>query len=224
MKRITWWPQAFLGLTFNWGALMGWAAVRDEVAWPAVLLYAAGFFWTLSYDTIYAHQDKEDDTLIGVKSTALKLGPETKNMAAVVRPRDAGAADRRAAPQAGMGWLYYVAVLGVAVHLKWQEFDVDLDDPEGLPRPSSAATASSAGSCWPASCSGASGRDAGSCCRSHRLHPGPDRDRRAAAGAGDQAASRDRDHADLGSDRGDADTDEPAAARTGPSPGPAARR
>ena len=129
MKRITWWPQAFLGLTFNWGALMGWAAVRDEVAWPAVLLYAAGFFWTLSYDTIYAHQDKEDDTLIGVKSTALKLGPETKkwllwfDLAMLALLIAAGA-------QAGMGWLYYVAVLGVAVHLKWQEFDVDLDDPK----------------------------------------------------------------------------------------------
>jgi 4-hydroxybenzoate polyprenyltransferase len=129
MKRITWWPQAFLGLTFNWGALMGWAAVRDEVAWPAVLLYAAGFFWTLSYDTIYAHQDKEDDILIGVKSTALKLGAATKkwllwfDLAMLVLLISAGTA-------AEMGWLYYVAVLAVAAHLKWQEFDVDLDNPE----------------------------------------------------------------------------------------------
>ncbi len=94
-----------------------------------MLLYAAGFFWTLSYDTIYAHQDKEDDTLIGVKSTALKLGPATKkwllwfDLAMLALLIAAGA-------QAGMGWLYYVAVLGVAVHLKWQEFDVDLDDPK----------------------------------------------------------------------------------------------
>jgi 4-hydroxybenzoate polyprenyltransferase len=74
MKRITWWPQAFLGLTFNWGALMGWAAQKNSLAVPALLLYMAGFFWTLAYDTIYAHQDKEDDARIGIKSTALFLG------------------------------------------------------------------------------------------------------------------------------------------------------
>jgi 4-hydroxybenzoate polyprenyltransferase len=129
MKRITWWPQAFLGLTFNWGALMGWAAVRNEVAWPAVLLYAAGFFWTLSYDTIYAHQDKEDDTLIGVKSTALKLGKDTKawllgfDAAMLVLLVAAGA-------EAGMAWIYYLGVLGVSLHLKWQLSEVDLDDPK----------------------------------------------------------------------------------------------
>jgi len=77
-KRITHWPQAFLGLTFNWGALMGWAAVTDTLEWPAFLLYGAGLFWTLGYDTIYAHQDKEDDLLIGVRSSALKLGARTK--------------------------------------------------------------------------------------------------------------------------------------------------
>ncbi len=74
MKRVTYWPQAFLGLTFNWGALMGWAAVADGVALPAILLYAGGFFWTLGYDTIYAYQDRDDDALIGVKSAALRLG------------------------------------------------------------------------------------------------------------------------------------------------------
>jgi 4-hydroxybenzoate polyprenyltransferase len=129
MKRITWWPQAFLGLTFNWGALMGWAAMRDQLAWPAILLYAAGFFWTLSYDTIYAHQDKEDDTLIGVKSTALKLGKDTKawllgfDAAMLVLLVIAGA-------NAGIGWIYYLAVLAVAVHLKWQQANVDLDNPQ----------------------------------------------------------------------------------------------
>ncbi len=78
MKRITWWPQAFLGLTFNWGALLGWAAVRGELDWPALALYAGGIAWTLGYDTIYAHQDKEDDARIGVKSTALRLGDRSK--------------------------------------------------------------------------------------------------------------------------------------------------
>lgn len=74
MKRVTWWPQLFLGFTFNWGALMGWAVVDDTLAAPAFLLYAGGVFWTLAYDTIYAHQDKNDDALIGIKSTALLFG------------------------------------------------------------------------------------------------------------------------------------------------------
>ena len=67
MKRITYWPQLFLGFTFNWGAILGWAAVRDSVQWPALLLYMAGICWTLGYDTIYAHQDKEDDLRIAVR-------------------------------------------------------------------------------------------------------------------------------------------------------------
>ncbi|WP_044559772.1 4-hydroxybenzoate octaprenyltransferase [Azospirillum sp. B4] len=78
MKRITWWPQAFLGLTFNWGALLGWVAVTGALAWPPVLLYAGGILWTLGYDTIYAHQDREDDVKVGVKSTALRLGAASK--------------------------------------------------------------------------------------------------------------------------------------------------
>ena len=73
-KRFTWWPQAFLGIAFNWGALVGWAAHTGSLGWPAVLLWAAGLVWTLFYDTIYAHQDKEDDALIGVKSTARLFG------------------------------------------------------------------------------------------------------------------------------------------------------
>jgi len=74
MKRFTWWPQAWLGLTFNWGALLGYAAATGTLGWPAILLYASGFFWTLGYDTIYAVQDMEDDALVGVKSSALRLG------------------------------------------------------------------------------------------------------------------------------------------------------
>jgi 4-hydroxybenzoate polyprenyltransferase len=70
MKRITWWPQAFLGLTFNFGALMGWAAATGDLPWQAWAIYAAGCFWTLGYDTIYALQDRDDDALIGIKSTA----------------------------------------------------------------------------------------------------------------------------------------------------------
>lgn len=73
MKRITYWPQAFLGLTFNWGVLVGWTAVAGELGWPALLLYAAGVFWTLGYDSIYAFQDIRDDRTVGVKSSALKI-------------------------------------------------------------------------------------------------------------------------------------------------------
>lgn len=78
MKRITWWPQAFLGLTFNFGTLMGAAAITGTLTAPTILLYLAGIFWTLGYDTIYAHQDKEDDALAGIKSTALKFGVYSK--------------------------------------------------------------------------------------------------------------------------------------------------
>ncbi|MDO9244900.1 MAG: 4-hydroxybenzoate octaprenyltransferase [Phenylobacterium sp.] len=97
MKRITWWPQAWLGLTFNWGALLGYAAVTGRVDWPAILLYAAGVFWTLGYDTIYAVQDLEDDALAGVKSSALRLGD--------------------AAPKAVLG--FYVTAFVLALAAAW---------------------------------------------------------------------------------------------------------
>jgi len=76
-KRFTWWPQAFLGLAFNWGALLAWTAHTGALHWPAVILYGAGIAWTLFYDTIYAHQDTEDDAMIGVKSTARLFGDES---------------------------------------------------------------------------------------------------------------------------------------------------
>jgi 4-hydroxybenzoate polyprenyltransferase len=82
MKRITWWPQLFLGLTFNWGALLGWSAVRGNIELPAVALYLAGICWTLAYDTIYAHQDKRDDAIAGIKSTALLLGDQSRGWVA----------------------------------------------------------------------------------------------------------------------------------------------
>ena len=76
-KRFTWWPQVFLGLAFNWGALLAWTAHTGRLEAPAVVLYLAGIAWTLFYDTIYAHQDTEDDALIGVKSTARLFGENT---------------------------------------------------------------------------------------------------------------------------------------------------
>jgi 4-hydroxybenzoate polyprenyltransferase len=79
MKRITYWPQFFLGLAFNWGALVGYSAVLGYCEWSVALpLYVAGIAWTLVYDTIYAHQDKVDDVTVGVKSTALLFGDKTK--------------------------------------------------------------------------------------------------------------------------------------------------
>lgn len=78
MKRITWWPQAFLGVTFNFGVLMGWSAVTGTLSWQAAVVYVGAFFWTLGYDTIYAHQDRDDDQIIGIKSTALLFGERSK--------------------------------------------------------------------------------------------------------------------------------------------------
>lgn len=128
MKRVTYWPQLFLGLTFNWGALVGWSAVAGSLAPAAVLAYAAGIFWTLGYDTIYAHQDKADDILVGVKSTALKFGAATRPWlvafygATVALLAGAGFS-------AGLVWPYFAALALGGLHLGWQIRTVDIDDP-----------------------------------------------------------------------------------------------
>ena len=129
MKRVTWWPQAWLGLTFNWGALVGWAAVTGSLSAAPLLMYAAGFFWTLGYDTIYAHQDKEDDALIGVKSTARRLGERTRPFLflfygiTVVLLGASGWA-------AGIAWPFYVGLAATALQLAWQAADVDTESPQ----------------------------------------------------------------------------------------------
>ncbi len=128
MKRITYWPQAWLGLTFNWGALLGWAAVTGDLGAPALLLYAAGIAWTLGYDTIYAHQDKEDDALVGVKSSALKLGARTKPWLAAFYAA-AWALMLGAGLAAGLGWPFYLGMAGVAGQFAWQIATLDIDDP-----------------------------------------------------------------------------------------------
>ncbi len=128
MKRVTWWPQFFLGLAFNWGALMGYAAVAGRLDIAPVLLYAAGILWTLGYDTIYAHQDKEDDALIGVKSSALRLGERTVPALYLFY---AGALVLIAA-MGGAAALtpVFLAALGVgAVQLVWQVRTLKVDDP-----------------------------------------------------------------------------------------------
>lgn len=135
-KRFTWWPQVFLGLAFNWGALLAWTAHTGSLGWPALWLYAAGIAWTLFYDTIYAHQDTEDDALIGVKSTARLFGAQSPKwlrrflvatvllMAAAVISALVGTGNPLAlalglgAPWA-LGW-----------HLAWQLRTLDTSDPE----------------------------------------------------------------------------------------------
>ena len=129
MKRFTYWPQAWLGLTFNWGALMGYAVISDNVPPQAMLLYAAGFFWTLGYDTVYAHQDKEDDALIGIKSTALLFGARTKPMLAVFYAL-ALACLAGAAIVGQIGILFWTALPIIAWHLLMQVSRLDIDNAE----------------------------------------------------------------------------------------------
>ncbi|MFN9249991.1 MAG: 4-hydroxybenzoate octaprenyltransferase [Brevundimonas sp.] len=130
MKRITWWPQAWLGLTFNWGALMGFSAAGGAPdLWPAaLLLYAAGVFWTLGYDTIYALQDLEDDALAGVKSSAGRLGAGVRRGVGLFYGV-AVAALAAAVVVAGLSPLAWVGVAAVAVHLGWQTLSLRPDDP-----------------------------------------------------------------------------------------------
>ena len=127
MKRITYWPQLFLGIAFNWGALLGWAAVTGSLASAPILLYAGGIAWTLAYDTIYAHQDKDDDLLIGLKSTALKFGAATPRWLllffalALLLIWFAGLL-------AGAGWVFTVGIVAAAFHAIWQLRQLDIAD------------------------------------------------------------------------------------------------
>ncbi|MEW6019275.1 MAG: 4-hydroxybenzoate octaprenyltransferase [Pseudomonadota bacterium] len=130
MKRITWWPQAWLGLTFNWGALLGFAAVTGGVGWPAALLYACGIFWTLGYDTIYAIQDLEDDALAGVKSSVRRLGAATPKAVLAFYVLSFACA-LAAAWAGGLGPLFLPPAALFGLHLSHQAAKVRLDDPQG---------------------------------------------------------------------------------------------
>jgi 4-hydroxybenzoate polyprenyltransferase len=129
MKRITYWPQIVLGLAFSWGALMGWAATFGRLDPPALILYAGSIAWVIGYDTIYAHQDREDDALIGIKSTALLFGERTKPMLSTFF----------AAAVLLIGWavyligaapIFWLTLAAFAAHLAWQVHRLDIGDPE----------------------------------------------------------------------------------------------
>ena len=128
LKRITWWPQIGLGLAFSWGALMGWAAAFGRLDAPAFLLYAGSIAWVIGYDTIYAHQDREDDALIGIKSTARLFGESTRPALAgfyalaVVLIGWSGL-------WAGAGPAFALGLAAFAVHLGWQTYRIDINDP-----------------------------------------------------------------------------------------------
>jgi 4-hydroxybenzoate polyprenyltransferase len=133
MKRVTDWPQASLGLAFSWGALMGWAAVFGSLGWAPVLLYVGAILWTVGYDTIYAHQDKEDDAIVGVRSTARLFGENSRPWLAGFY---AGATVLFALAfrMAGVGWLAYLGLALGALQLAWQVRAVDIGDPENCLR------------------------------------------------------------------------------------------
>jgi 4-hydroxybenzoate polyprenyltransferase len=129
VKRFSHWPQVVLGIAFNWGALLGWPAVLGRLDWPAVVLYAGAVAWTIGYDTIYAHQDREDDDLIGLKSTALKFGRATKAWLALLYAI-AWLAIVAAGIMAHAGTAFLLVMMAAAAQLAWQIATLDIDDPE----------------------------------------------------------------------------------------------
>ena len=133
MKRITSWPQSVLGLAFSWGALMGWAAAFGRLDAPALLLYAASILWVIGYDTIYAHQDREDDAIVGVRSTALLFGERTPLFLSLFYAGTVVCLGLSlwtlAAPA-----LAYAGLGAFALHLAWQVRSLDIADPDGCLR------------------------------------------------------------------------------------------
>jgi 4-hydroxybenzoate polyprenyltransferase len=127
MKRITWWPQAWLGLVFSWGALVGWPAVTGRPEVPALLLWGGAVFWVIGYDTIYALQDREDDAMVGVRSSALALGRHARLGIAVFY----GAALAMWAAALHLvrwEWFALLSLLPVALHLAWQVTSLQADN------------------------------------------------------------------------------------------------
>ena len=129
MKRITYWPQIVLGLAFSWGALMGWPATFARLDWQALVLYAGSIAWVIGYDTIYAHQDREDDALIGIKSTAILFGENTRPLLAVFYTL-AVALMAVAGWGAGAGIVFSLGLLAFAAQLSWQISRFRIGDPD----------------------------------------------------------------------------------------------
>jgi 4-hydroxybenzoate polyprenyltransferase len=129
VKRFSYWPQAVLGLAFNWGALLGYTAVLGRIEWAAVVLYGGAVAWTIGYDTIYAHQDREDDALLGLKSTALKFGRATKIWLAGLYAL-AWLGITIAGMLAGAEIIFLLGMGAAGAHLFWQVATLDIDDPE----------------------------------------------------------------------------------------------
>ena len=128
MKRITWWPQVVLGLAFSWGALMGFAVTLGRIDATALLLYGGSIAWVIGYDTIYAHQDAEDDALIGVKSTARLFGAHT-HQALMVFYALAVVLIGVAMGLAAAGWAAWIGLAAFAAHLVWQIARLKIGDP-----------------------------------------------------------------------------------------------
>ncbi len=126
-KRVTFWPQFVLGIAFNWGALVGWAAVRGTIEVPALLLYAAGILWTLGYDTIYALQDIRDDAIAGVRSTARLFGEHVRAAVGLMYALSV-ALSALAVHLAGVSALAYAGVAAFAAHCAWQVATIDPQD------------------------------------------------------------------------------------------------
>jgi 4-hydroxybenzoate polyprenyltransferase len=128
MKRITWWPQVVLGLAFSWGALMGFAVTQQRIDATALALYAGSILWVIGYDTIYAHQDADDDALIGVKSTALLFGARTRP-ALMVCYGLAVVLIGVALALAGARWPAWTGLAAFGAHLVWQIKRLQINDP-----------------------------------------------------------------------------------------------
>ena len=129
MKPITYWPQIVLGLAFSWGALMGWTAAFGSLDVRPLVLYAGSIAWVIGYDTIYAHQDREDDALIGIKSTALLFGDRTKAMLVIFYGLAVGLIGLAGA-LAGAGAIFWLGVAVFAAHLAWQIVRLDIGNPD----------------------------------------------------------------------------------------------
>src|SRR3990172_7503650 len=129
VKRFSSWPQAVLGLAFNWGALLGWTSVLGRLDWPAIVLYVGAVAWTIGYDTIYAHQDRDEDGVLGLKSTALRFGRATHSWLAAFYAL-AFLAITAAGIMAHAGTAFLLGMMAAGAHLAWQVKTLDIDDPD----------------------------------------------------------------------------------------------